>query len=582
MRFFRWIAPILGILLVSGQSQFVSAQGPGNPSPYGQMMSGPHTGGAPQMAGGYPMGGGQSMPSQYQPWPEASPYYPDYGRTTNVDGLWEYQNALRSDLPWKMRFRTEYVRSRTEQPRGLIGNPNAPSYKDQILPVYRNSGVMSLTNLADQFEGVTNGSEGFNLYNPVVGSNIERPELDGIRMTLEMARPDDTSFEFYGFFGSDDDTKLDARDQVPGRGANPSVVDLFLQDPVNNLTLGPLAGFPDVETALQANLLNLRGIPLDDGTITRLADGTIFGGASAIYDLNFRMFLEVQQAGTGMMWKLQPLMKTNNFKLSPVVGARYFQLRETFRFYGQDSGIVYDGQTAATDPIIADLRVHSLPNGFDDNRDMIIDNAGFVEDMTMGGGGGGGGGGGAAGMGRFVFNNDPALFPITSTLNNAVRSNMVGGELGLAYELFGSDYGFRIGGRSNVGLLGSFEKLNLSGENIFITTRQSNLNPISPANPRPNTFQSDDEHARVNPMFEQQLYMEGPLFQYVPVLRRSRVFRKANFRLGYTVLMISGVARASDSTLWQGNPAANIYPAIQTNRSTWRSNSWDFGITWMF
>jgi hypothetical protein len=568
MRLFRWLTPILGIFLVAGLSQNLSAQGPGYSAAYAQMLSGPQMG--PQMSGA-----GAAPPSYYQPWPEASPYYPDYGHTKNVNGLWEYENALRSHLPWKTRLRIEYMRSKTEQARGLLGNPNAPTYKNQILPVFRNAGGGDLDDLADDFEGVTNGGPGFNLYNPVRGNDIEKPETQGIRMTLDFARPDDTSFEIFGFYAIDDDTKLDARTQIhTSRGANPTIITLFLEDPVNNLTLGPIAGFDDVEMGLQANLLNLRGIPLDDGTIIRLADGTITGGASAVYDLNFRMFLEVEQIGGGMLWKGQPIMRTNNIKVSPVVGVRYFLLQETFRFFGQDSGITYDGQDG-TDPVLADVRVHSVPNGFDEDSDGIIDNAGFPED-------GMGGGGGGAATGRFIFNNDPAFYPVTSTLNNTIHSHMVGGEVGLAYEMFGSDYGFRVGGRSNFGLLGNFEKINLTGGNIFVTTRQSNLNPITPSDPRPNDFGSSDTHAHISPMFEQQIYMEGPLFQYLPLLRRSRVFRKANFRLGYTFTLITDVARASNSILWQGNPALDIYPAIQTNRSTWRSNSWDFGISWMF
>jgi hypothetical protein len=44
--------------------------------------------------------------------------------------------------------------------------------------------------------------------------------------------------------------------------------------------------------------------------------------------------------------------------------------------------------------------------------------------------------------------------------------------------------------------------------------------------------------------------------------------------------MIAEMTRASDSIIWQGNPSQNIFPGIQTSRSTFRTSSYDFGISW--
>ena len=81
-------------------------------------------------------------------------------------------------------------------------------------------------------------------------------------------------------------------------------------------------------------------------------------------------------------------------------------------------------------------------------------------------------------------------------------------------------------------------------------------------------------------MIEQMVYAEGPLFQYIPMLRRSKLLRNANFRAAYTLTMIAEMTRASDSIIWQGNPSQNIFPGIQTSRSTFRTSSYDFGVTW--
>ena len=156
---------------------------------------------------------------------------------------------------------------------------------------------------------------------------------------------------------------------------------------------------------------------------------------------------------------------------------------------------------------------------------------------------------------------------------------MLGPEFGLSYDI-GGDKGFQMGGSTNVGLLMNYHRIEMSGDNIFVTTRQSDLIPSSPTNSSPNTFTDSRTHTSVSPMIEQMVYAEGPLFQYIPMLRRSKLLRNANFRAAYTFTMIAEMTRASDSIVWQGNPSQNIFPEIQTSRSTFRTSSYDFGVTW--
>jgi hypothetical protein len=558
----------------SAQSQGVYPPGAGmGPYPQGATMGGgpgDNFSGMSSPPGGYP--------SYYQPYPSISPYEQEYHQIANRAGLWESESQSRIAMPSRWKFRTEYVRMSAERGRNLIGNPNAPTYREQIVPVLRAAGGGGNNNLddyIDALEGVNNGI-GFNLFDPVSAKELDRPELQGLRLTLEAENADGSGFEMWGLWAQENDNEFDARGDVhPSRGNQQAVVEAILDDTA--FLLNPpasLSNFPDPLEILQNNLLNLRGIPLDDGTVRTLSDGTTFGGASAVYDLAFQIRTDVDIYGTGLRWKAMPLYKTSSFKIRPNAGLRYTAYRDKFRFYGLDSGILYDTISTLNQPFLPDVKIHSLPNGFDDDGDGIVDNAGAIEDQF-----GGQGGGGNNQNVNFALTGDDLIFPVTSVLDNDVESHLAGPEIGLSYD-FGGEKGFRVGGSSNVGLLMNYQRIELSGDNIFITTREADLIFPSQSDATPNDFSSTDTHTSVSPMFEQMFYAEGPLFQYIPMLRRSKILRNANFRAAYTMTAIFEMTRASDSIIWQGNPSQGIFPEIQTSRSTFRTSSYDFGVTW--
>lgn len=544
--------------------------------PQGANMSG---GPVSDFSGVPPMGG--AYPSYYQPYPNISPYEYEFNQIANRGGLWESDSQSRIGLPSRWKFRSEYVNMSVERGRDLIGNRNAPLYRDQIRSDLDNAGGggggNNLDDYLDALEGVNNGGLGFNLFDPVTAGEIDEPDLNGLRLTLEGENADGSGFELWGMWARDMDTEFDARDDVhPSRGNQPATVAEFIDDPLLFQGGTTLANAPDATEVLQNNLLNLRGIPLDDGTITILADGTTFGGANAVYDLDFQIRTDVEMYGTGLRWKAMPFYNTSVVRIRPNGGFRYTNIQEHFGFFGRDSGILYDTLATGNQPPLRDVKLHSLPNGFDDDGDGIVDNAGLIEDQLGGQGGGGGGGTGTA---NFTLPIDNVLFPVTSILNNDVESHLAGPELGISYDIGGAK-GFRVGGSTNVGLLFNYHRIDMSGDNIFVTTRPSDLIEPTATNANPNTFSSSDSHTSVSPMFEQMVYAEGPLFQYIPLLRRSALLRNANFRAAYTATVIAELTRASDSIIWQGNPSEGIFPEIETSRSTWRTSSWDFGIVW--
>lgn len=585
MRRHLWLAILLGTVSFFGTAGSAHAQGVYPPG--GGMASyppGATMGGGPvgDFAGMAPPGG--AYPSYYQPYPSISPYEHEFHQIANRGGIWESESQDRLSLPSRWKFRTEYVQMRAERGRNLIGNPNAPIYRDQIGPVLDaagggGGGGTNLQDYIDALSGLNNGV-GFNLFDPIGAKDLDRPELQGTRLTLSGENADGSGIEVWGLWAKEDDNRYDARDDVhPSRGNQQAVVEAILQEidetgvPFLFNAPASLAGFPDPIEILQENLLNLRGIPLDDGTVTTLADGTTFGGASAVYDLAFRVNTDVEMYATGLKWKAMPLYKSNSIRIRPSAGLRYTSVRDDFRFYGRDSGIYYDTISMLNQPFLPDVKLHSLPNGFDDDGDGIVDNAGTIEDQF-----GGQGGGGTQTL-NFALVGDPRIYPVASILNNQVESHLGGPEIGIDYD-FGGDQGFRLGGSTSAGLMMNYQRIRLSGDNIFVSTRESDLMFPSETNASPNTFSSSETHSSVSPMIEQMVYAEGPLFQYIPVLRRSSILRNANFRAAYTLTMIAEMTRASDSIIWQGNPSQNIFPEIQTERSTFRTSSYDFGISW--
>lgn len=585
MRRHRWLASILGLLLLAGTGQLARGQQPvpagpggmpnpgmmrgamGMPSPYGGQVGGPWY---------MPPQSQAPTPSYYQPWPAVSPFAFDQADMTNENGLWMGDIVNRGENR-KLKITADYMRHLVQRPSGLIGSPDAPSYKRFIEPLFANQmggggGGGGMGSVLDPFLG-TATTPGFNLYDPVNANVVGKPRMKGLRLTADIANVDGSGIQIMGFFAKDDDATFNARDEIsPSRGTERFLLTNFVLDPnfdpTDPIDLAKIAPFTVTEI-LENNLLNLRGIPLDDGSINRNPDGTITGGIAAPYDLEFRLKFAVEQYGTGVSWVGQPIYRTKYIRVNPSFGMRYQVLREHFGFLGMDSGVFYDDGSTMS----GDVKLHSIPNGIDDDADGIVDNAGGGEDM--GGGGGGGGMGGTFSLTNDFF----TLYPVTTIVRNSVYSHMAGPEVGLNYTIAGDR--IRVGGASKFALLANVEKIRMSGDNVFPTTRQSQLFVPSSADGRPNDFEASENHTHVSPMFEQKIFIEGPMLEYIPLIRRVTFLRKANFRLSYNISVIGEVARPNNAILWTANPQGGLFPRIQTpDRETWRSSGWDFGLSW--
>ncbi|MBO11249.1 MAG: hypothetical protein CMJ68_10840 [Planctomycetaceae bacterium] len=530
-------------------------------------------------------------PASMAPYPANSMYDFEYDKHYIRDGMW---NRTASNRGRRTVFNIDLLTARTRKPTGFIGHKGALSYKDLVLPILEqdpydlgDSGGggdgSQEQSVIDQFRGVPQaGIPGFNYYDAVQIQNaIESPTGMGLRMQWGYFDPDDSGLIVEGF-GQSTDENFDARDTLGrGRGGQKSTLLMLLSPPdflLNDIgnagsEFGQTGGDSDDETTgqdfiLQNNLLNLRGLPLDDGTSF---------GVTAPYDLEFRLTSKSRTYGMSISWILAPAFRGRKFLVRPTVGVRYLRLQESFGFYGQDSGLSYDNLEDLDEPFNGDIKLHSPPNNFDEDQDGIIDNAALVEE---GGSGGGGGGGGNTDEFRFIHYNDPTMYPMTSTLSNVSRSDLIGPEIGLRYDLGGEK--FKLWGQTKFALTANNERLNLRGNNIGMVTRQPDFLVSTPGDPQPNRFSDRDRHTHVSEVIEQSFFAEAPIFAKLPYLRRSRLLSDANFRFGYTMLFVGHVARPYGSINWAGNPSEGLFPTIDVNRSSFWTQNFSFSLNWTY
>ena len=605
MRFKHWLTTILSTSLLAASTLTAQAQ--------------PPMGMAPGMAydgyGGTPMPG-SGPPPGYSPWPETSPYQNSFSQQTFNGGLW---SESENNLTRRYRLNVEYLTGLTRTSDSFIGNKDAQTYPQTIQAEVgtqqggqggqgqnnQQGGILSP--FLDSQANATVGAPLFRAFD--FGKNDRKMNNQGARVIWGYDRADDSGIRL-GFLTNQGTFDYNARDALPSSRDTQRDYALFaieqihiinelnaqgntaaaaqLQSELTQLTAQQptrVGRFNNLNQVLQNNIDNLGGLALNDGSLRTFGDGTKLGGVTVPYDLEFQIKLRSQLYGGNAEWVMSPILNWGTLKVRPTVGARYFYLQEGFRFFGQDSGLAYTssqqqgggGGGGGNQNLSPDIKIHAVPDGIDDDSDGIVDNAG------------GEGSGQQAGQGgqqnqqntlSFFSFHDHFRYPITSYLNNDAEQHLGGGELGLSYD-FGGDI-LLITGSTKVGLLANYSRLKLSGDNIAMHTRESNLLLASTADATPNSFTDEKTTAHVSPMFEQAINAEAPLFQYVPVLKRFSVFEKARFRAGYSILLIGGVADTAGSVLWQGNPSIGLFPKIQENRNTYSTHNYNVGVSWEY
>lgn len=511
------------------------------------------------VAEGYPPPGAVGAPGYPDPgmnWPSSGqvpgPFASRFSQHTNSDGLWQFESNNR---PNQYFFGLEYLSTRNKRPtRVPVGNPNSVTYYQMVED--------SLSEIDEEL------AEEFERYNYYDAGNLgvfREIKSPGMRGRWGFFRPDDSGVVVEAWWASGRTDTWDAMTLGSTRQQDPSQIDEL------NSVLSPPNYFltdifpEDLDTVLQQNLLNLRGLPVDDGT---------HGGVTIPFDLVYKLMATSESFGAAANILTTPMMKTNNFMLRPLWGVRYLNIQEGFMFVGRDSGILYDDNTELADPPTPDLKLQSLPNGSDTDGDGIIDNAGIVEGIVDD----------ISDDADIENITDEVGFrivtdPFTAYLSNSVRTHLAGPELGMRYDLGGSKV--LLWGQSKVGLMGNNEKLSMRGDNIGMATR-GDLLDAEPTVPHPNRFFANDEHSHVSPVFEQGLFAELRIFEDIPFLDEIYFLQEAKLKLGVTYIVVGEVARPYGNIEWKGNPQEGLFPLLKIDRETWHTMNWSIGIDWAY
>lgn len=278
---------------------------------------------------------------------------------------------------------------------------------------------------------------------------------------------------------------------------------------------------PDIssDATIAQTIRAMGSIPLDNG----IDQGNL--GATAEFDLEYKLGYQSSAWGGNVDWTPNPFLDKGFLKVRTVYGLTFLNIAEEFSFYGIQSnyGYVIDSGTG------------------------IIDGSTIVD----------------------------VGLPFTETsLYSRTNSYLAGPEIGIRYDLGGDKIKFW--GMTKAAVAVNYETIKLGGDNVW-DTRDHLVPTPTPANPNPLAFNSEEIHTHVSPIFQQQLFAEAPLLQYVPYIRKMQMFRNANFRFGYNFTLVGEVARPTKSINWTEGT-----PTIDLNRSRWATGSTSFAIDWKY
>lgn len=134
-------------------------------------------------------------------------------------------------------------------------------------------------------------------------------------------------------------------------------------------------------------------------------------------------------------------------------------------------------------------------------------------------------------------------------------------------------------GQSILGVMANNENYSLSGNNIGdergLISSGSGIDMLT----SDATFASKYNTTHVSPLFEQTINAEMKVLDMLPVIRNLPGIDNTVFKVGYTITVVGGVARAGNSIDWAGYP---YFPSIDPDRQTWWTSRWNFGIEHRF
>lgn len=274
-----------------------------------------------------------------------------------------------------------------------------------------------------------------------------------------------------------------------------------------------------------ASISAMGTIPFDNG----IDSGAT--GAAAEFDGEYKLGYHSSVVGANVDWSPNAFLDKGPLKIRTLYGLTFARVAEEFTFDGVQTNFGYTVDVDTGD--------------IDDGTVVDIGNA-------------------------FTYSN----------MYSRSTSYVAGPEIGLRYDLGGDRLKFW--GVTKAGIGVNNETIRLGGNNMYDSFQRSidgldpNLTPTV-ANPNPGAFASQERHTHISPIFQQQLFAEAPIFQYVPYLGKMHLFRDASFRVGYNFLLIGEMARPTKSIEYR-----EYEPKIDINRSRWAMGATSFAIDWKY
>jgi len=307
-----------------------------------------------------------------------------------------------------------------------------------------------------------------------------------------------------------------------------------------------------------STLLSLFGVPLFDGQgETELPVQppnqepiVVPGGGTQRYDTLYRLAWQSQAYGIGAGVMGNSFYTSDAIKLRPTFGLRYLNIRENATFDGIDSSLDYTVQQGGTQTGGGQGNTNGVPFGRPVPGTIV--GTGLVD-------------------------------PLESHLRSNTKAQLAGPEIGLALDLGGDK--FLIQMQSKLGILANHSTRELDGYGIgrtidqdFISTGVSTITPI-PLDPTLTAFQQQETTTSVSPTFEQSIMVRMPVLQFVPIVRKSKLFDNAELQLGYTWTVAGAVYRPGNVVDWRGYPN---FPTLNGDKTTWFMHSTSLGVHWNY
>ncbi|MGQ0635262.1 MAG: hypothetical protein ACT4QC_11675 [Planctomycetaceae bacterium] len=252
----------------------------------------------------------------------------------------------------------------------------------------------------------------------------------------------------------------------------------------------------------------LASIPLNDG-----GDGEVVP-----FDSMFAQQYNQDVYGGDIDVYLTPLLSRPSFLLRFLFGAKFLQVREQFRVLAGDSGLGYTVNTTTN----------------------TIDYA-TVQDI--------------------------GIPPYEMELQTAVRSRMVGPQIGLRYDL--GDGLFKVWGQTRFALAASFQRTEISGQNVV-----NGFDAFAQQGP---PFSQSDNTTRLSPVFDTSVYIDTYLFAMLPLVNQVGFLRSAQFRVGFDYLLVGELARPTNIIRYD-----TPIPSLLGNRTAFSLKTLSLGVNWNF